>query len=96
EPFQILKIIEVLGSPNSNDIELIKKTVPKSIIKVLDECLLTSEVSSISWLELFEGFFTDGEKLLVEIISNCIQWNPTKRPSLLKAIEILKSKYFEN
>ncbi|WRK30977.1 Protein kinase domain containing protein [Cryptosporidium parvum] len=93
EPFQILKIIEVLGSPNSNDIELIKKTVPKSIIKVLDECLLKSEVSSISWLEIFEGFFTDGERLLVEIISNCIQWNPTKRPS---AIEILKSKYFEN
>ncbi|KAK9173937.1 Protein kinase domain protein [Cryptosporidium meleagridis] len=82
EPFQILKIIEVLGNPNSNDIELFKKTVPKSINKVLDECFLASEVSSISWLELFEGFFTEEEKLLVEIISNCIQWNPTKRPSV--------------
>ncbi|OII71759.1 protein kinase domain-containing protein [Cryptosporidium ubiquitum] len=59
EPFQILKIIEILGSPGSNDIELLKKMVPESISKILDKCLFASEVSSISWLELFEGFFTN-------------------------------------
>ncbi|KAH8740987.1 protein kinase domain containing protein [Cryptosporidium ryanae] len=82
EPFQILKIIEVLGNPNSEDISSLVNLVPTSITRSCDFSFLNLNVSPISWIELLDGFFTEEERILVELISDCIQWNPKKRPTM--------------
>ncbi|KAJ1607334.1 putative protein kinase [Cryptosporidium canis] len=69
EPFQILKIFEVLGSPNENDIKLLKNMIPKSINKMLDECIFAFKISSISWFEILDGFFTNEYVFIQRIIS---------------------------
>ncbi|KAK6590926.1 kinase domain-containing [Cryptosporidium xiaoi] len=82
EPFQILRIIEVLGNPNSEDINALVNLIPNSIARSCSFSFLNSGVAPISWVELLEGFYTEEERILVELISDCIQWNPKKRPTV--------------
>ncbi|KAF7457900.1 putative protein kinase [Cryptosporidium felis] len=83
EPFQLLKIIEILGSPSSDEINALKGMISNSVNGVYNELyFLDSKIHPISWYELLEGIFIDEERPFIELIKSCIQWDPNKRPSL--------------
>lgn len=61
EPYQIMKIIEILGAPTIEDFESINKMIPKVIKSQHSDLsfLRKIEVSPLSWSNILDGFYCE-------------------------------------
>ncbi|KAL7067762.1 protein kinase domain-containing protein [Cryptosporidium serpentis] len=61
EPYQIMKIIEILGTPTIEDFESINRMIPKVIRSQHSDLsfLREIEVSPLSWSNILDGFYCE-------------------------------------
>ncbi|KAM3147069.1 Protein kinase domain [Paramecium bursaria] len=83
---QIEKVIELIGRPKPEDLEIISAPMAQS---VLDNIQMQKEKS-------FAGFFPNASPDAVEFIRQCLDWNPHKRINVEQALRHPLMKEFAN
>lgn len=83
---QIEKVIELIGRPKPEDLEIISAPMAQS---VLDNIQMQKKKS-------FAGFFPNASPDAVDFIRQCLDWNPHKRINVEQALRHPLMKEFAN
>ncbi|CAD8052227.1 unnamed protein product [Paramecium primaurelia] len=83
---QIEKIIELIGRPKQEDLELINAPLAQ---QVLDGISMQKRKS-------FAGFFPNASPDFIDFIRQCLNWNPSKRMTIDEALKHQLMKEFAN
>ncbi|CAD8151754.1 unnamed protein product [Paramecium pentaurelia] len=83
---QIEKIIELIGRPKQEDLELINAPLAQ---QVLDGISMQKRKS-------FAGFFPNASPDFIDFIRQCLNWNPQKRMTIDEALKHQLMKEFAN